>query len=442
MSTAPLSPSAPQERPGALLLMGDLVVLARQGRLITEARRRGLAPLAVVSRDTDLTRLAELRADPEHALAGLADVVQVADAQVATVAPAVQSLLRRYEVRGLISVGEVFVEPVGVLADVLGLPGTGSAAALICRNKLLQRTAAPAYSPSWQTVPADERAGFALPAEQLPAVVKPAGRFYSSGVRLVHTQAELTAALGALADHEIALVESRVSGPEYSVEALVQGGEVLWSGVTGKESNESGGAFFTEVEHTSPAVLDEPSRTALVEANREVLRLVGLRDGITHAEYRLTEDGVVLMEVAARLPGDAITFLWELATGEGVEPVMVDLALGVPAAYPEPRRRARQSFVDHPHGRLLDVTAEDAEVSWIVRDDRWPRLAPLGAQEPAALRGVLVGRRVGDVLGPLVDSGHRSASLIVDSPLDDSIDRATKTFTDRVRVLVDPAPAG
>lgn len=436
-----VSPTDPPSRPDALLLMGDLVVLARQGRLITEARRRGLAPLAVVSRDTDLVRLAELRADSTHPLSGLADVVQVADAQVATVAPAVQPLLRRYQVRGVISVGEVFVEPVGVLADVLGLPGTGSAAALICRNKLLQRTAAPAFAPSWQTVPAEDRAGFTLPPEQLPAVVKPAGRFYSSGVRMVHTADELTAALGALAPHEIALVESRVVGPEFSVEALVQGGEVLWSGVTGKESNESGGSFFTEVEHTSPAVLDELSRAALVDANREVLRLVGLRDGITHAEYRFTEDGVVLMEVAARLPGDAITFLWELATGEGVEPVMIDLALGIPTGYPEPRRRARQYFVDHPHGRLLDVTAEDAEVSWPVRDDRWPVLTPLGPDAPPALHGVLVGRRVGDVLGAQVDSGHRSASLIVDSPLDEPIDRATKTFVDQVRVLVDPRQA-
>ncbi|MFJ8472360.1 acetyl-CoA carboxylase biotin carboxylase subunit family protein [Kitasatospora sp. NPDC094011] len=442
MPSVPPSQSDPQNRPDALLLMGDLVVLARQGRLITEARRRGLAPLAVVSLDTDLDRLAELRADASHPLSGLAEVVQVADAQVATVAPAVQPLLRRYHVRGVISVGEVFVEPVGVLADTLGLPGTGSKAALICRNKLLQRTAAPAYAPSWQTVPADERAGFTLPAERLPAVVKPAGRFYSSGVRMVHDQEELTAALAALAPHEIALVESRVVGPEFSVEALVQGGEVLWSGVTGKESNESGGSFFTEVEHTSPAELDEASRTALVEANREVLRSVGVRDGITHAEYRLTEDGVVLMEVAARLPGDAITFLWELATGEGVEPAMIDLATGVPTSHPQPRRRARQHFVDHPHGRLVDVTAEDAEVSWIVRDDRWPVLTPLDPQAPAALRGVLVGRRVGDLLDAQVDSGHRSASLIVDAPLDESIDGATKTFTDQVRVIVDPHPTG
>ncbi|MGW4651710.1 ATP-grasp domain-containing protein [Kitasatospora sp. NPDC004289] len=432
----------PENRPDALLLMGDLVVLARQGRLITDAVRRGLAPIAVVSPDTDQDRLAELRADPASPLAGLAEVVRVADAKPSTVAPAVAPLLHRYRVRGVISVGEVFVEPVGVLADALGLPGTGSAAALICRDKLLQRIAAPAYAPAWRTVPAEERATFTLPAGEFPVVVKPAGRFYSSGVRMVHTQAELTEALGALAGHETALVEARVSGPEYSVEALVQGGEVIWSGVTGKESNEAGGRYFTEVEHTSPAELDEETREALVAANREVLRLVGLRDGITHAEYRYTERGVVLMEVAARLPGDGITFLWELATGQGVEPVMLDLALGLPASYPQPRRRARQHFLEHGHGVLADVTAEGAEVYWTARDDRWPSFAPLAADAPAALHAVLTGRRPGDLLGPQVDSGHRSASLILDAPLGEPIAQATKTFAEQVRVVVDPAPAG
>lgn len=424
--------------PGAVLFMGDLVVLARQGRLIQEARRRGLAPLAVVSLDTDLERLAAVRADSTHPLSDLAEVVQVSDARIAVVLPAVQPLLRRYDVRGVISVGEVFVEPVGVLADCLGLPGAGTAASVICRNKLLQRTAVPQFSPRWQVVPVDERAGFSLPEGDFPAVVKPAGRFYSSGVRQVENQAELTDALAQFGADEISLVEHRVVGREFSVEALVQHGEVFWSGVTGKETNEHEGAFFTELSHTSPALIDAEEEAALIAANTEVLRRVGVRDGITHAEYRLTEDGVVLMEVAARLPGDAITFLWELSTGRPFEPVMLDLALGEPANHPAPRRRARQHFLDHPHGVLRDVTAEGVAVSWPSRDDRWPALTPVGTTAPAEPRGVLVGRLPGDVLGVQRDSGHRSASVIVDAPLDTDLDLVTKQAVELVALVVDP----
>ncbi|MFD9405630.1 acetyl-CoA carboxylase biotin carboxylase subunit family protein [Streptomyces sp. NPDC059989] len=431
-------PTESSPLPGAVLFMGDLVVLARQGRLIQEARSRGLAALAVVSTDTDLERLAAARADASHPLSGLTDVVQVADARIATVIPSVQPLLRSYDVRGVISVGEVFVEPVGVLADCLGLPGTGSAAAVICRNKLLQRTTVPEFSPRWEVVPVADRGTFALPAEHFPAVVKPAGRFYSSGVRQVYDQAELTEALSVFGEEEISLVEARVVGREFSVEALVQGGEVFWSGVTGKETNEHESDFFTELSHTSPAPLGPEEEAALIAANTEILRRVGVRDGITHAEYRLSADGVVLMEVAARLPGDAITFLWELATGEPFEPVMLDLALGEPASYPAPRRRARQHFLDHPHGVLKDVTADGVEVSWPSRDDRWPLLTPVAAEDPAEPRAVLVGRLPGDLLGSQRDSGHRSASVIVDAPLDTDADLVTKRAVELVTFDVDP----
>lgn len=425
--------------PEAFLFMGDLVVLARQGRLIEEAARRGLAPIAVVSEDTDMSRLDAVRADADHPLSGLAEVVQVPDARIASVVPGVQPLLRRYTVRGIISVGEVFVEPAGVLADCLGLPGAGSAASVICRNKLLQRTAAPRYAPRWQVVPVAERSSFTLPADAFPAVVKPAGRFYSSGVRQVTDQEQLGSALAQFGADEISLVESRVRGREFSVEALVQRGEVLWSGVTGKETNEHEGPYFTELSHTSPAAIEADEEAALVGANSEVLHRVGVRDGITHAEYRLTPEGeVVLMEVAVRLPGDAITFLWELATGQDVETVMVDLALGLPASYPPPRRRARQHFVDHPHGRLRDVSADGVPVSWPGRDDRWPHLTPVSADATSRMHGVLVGRLPGDVLGPQLDSGHRSASVIVDAPLDEDIELVTKRAVALVSLDVEP----
>lgn len=430
--------SVPTTKHPAVLFMGDLVVLARQRRLVQEAHQRGYAALAVVSTDTDLARLAALRADPGHPLSHLADVVQVANAQIVTVLPAVQPLLRCYDVRGVISVGEVFVEPVGVLADCLGLPGTGTAAALICRNKLLQRTTVPEFSPPFQVVAAADRASFTIPAEQFPVVVKPAGRFYSSGVQRVTEQAGLTEALGALRMDEIALVEARVVGPEFSVEALVQDGKSIWSAVTGKASNEGSTNYFTETSHTCPAEVGEQETTALISANSQILERIGIQNAITHAEYRLTGNGVVLMEVAARLPGDAIMFLWELATGKPLEPVMLDLALGVQTSHPAPRRRARQHFVEHSHGILRDVSADGIPVFWPSRDDRWPDFVPLAADDPASAPAVLVGRLPGDLLGVQIDSGHRSASVIVDAPLGEDLELATKRFTERVTLLVTP----
>ncbi len=51
----------------------------------------------------------------------------------------VQDWITNFDVRGVICSGEVFVDPAGVLAEVLGVPGTGAWAARVCRDKVMQR---------------------------------------------------------------------------------------------------------------------------------------------------------------------------------------------------------------------------------------------------------------------------------------------------------------
>lgn len=424
-------------RPPAVLFMGDLVIVARQLRLITEAHRRGYAPLLVVTPHTDPARLAELRADPEHPLSLLADVVEVADAKVDYVVPGIQPLLRRYDVRAVLCVGDFFVEPVGVVGDLLGVPGAGMAASRISRNKLLQRTALRELSPAFEVVTPADRGGPVGADLAFPVVVKPVARFSSLGVRQVTRREELPGVLATYPDDETVLVESRVVGPEFSVEALTQGGEVLWSGVTAKQTNESGGIFFTEMGHTSPAELSDADRDALVAANATALRRIGFRDGITHAEFRLSDDGPVMMEIATRLPGDGITFLWHLATGSPLEPVMIDLALGEPTSYPLPRRRAAQVYLDHPCGVLREVTSSSKPVSWVSRDEIWPEFTPLPADAEPSDHAVLVTVVPGDVLGPQTDSEARSASVVFDLPLGEPVEPLAKRYADTVRISVE-----
>jgi hypothetical protein len=89
----------------AVLFMGDLLMLSRQARLVREARNRGYAPVAVVSTGTDMDSIAALSADPGSPLADLAEVIQVPDTAITTTLPALQPLLERYEIHGVISVG-------------------------------------------------------------------------------------------------------------------------------------------------------------------------------------------------------------------------------------------------------------------------------------------------------------------------------------------------
>jgi hypothetical protein len=419
--------AADAAHPPAVIVITDLVVLAKHLRLLDAAGQRGLTPLFVFGPETPADELARRRADPEHPLFRLADEEfrHLADTSLDTLLRAVTPWLHDRTVRAVLNVGEVFVEAAGALAQTLGLPGPGTHAARVCRNKLLQRLTAPALAPRFTLVDPDRRTTVTdFPA--FPAVLKPASRMSSSGVRAV---AGPDAVLPLLPDYgpgELLLLEERVTGREFSVETLVRDGRLLWSGITAKDTNESGTSFFTETGHTSPAPHLTPAQEKLVlDANADFLRAVRFRTGMSHAEFRLTaEDRVVLMEAAARPPGDAITRLWRLATGMDLDAALLDLALGTEPTTAPAARRARQVYLDHPRGRLTDVTCDGAPVHWVGEQGRWPDLPPVTADAPARGHAVLVSRHRGDLLGAQSDSQGRSVSVVLDGPLDTDLDLA------------------
>jgi hypothetical protein len=403
------------DRRPAVIVMSDLAALARQHGLITDIAGRGLTPLVIVGPSTDLAKLTGYIDDPAHPLSRIAAVRKLPGPAVDGVLASVQDWIADFDVRGVICSGEVFVDPAGALAEALGLPGPGAWAARVCRDKVMQRVILRDHGPASRAFAPHARDS--AKSDVYPCVVKPAGRMFSSGVFRVADEAELRAALSAYEPDETILVEELVTGPEFSVEALVHRGEVVWSGVTGKLTNEDSGPYFTEIGHTSPADVPLAESAALIEANTAILKALRFGSGITHAEFRLQDGRPVLMEIAARLPGDAIMMMWHLATGRALEPAMVDLALGVRPEQPAPSRRAVQRFVEHRPGLLADVRYAGEPVSWIAEDGYWPPVVPSAADAPARCASVMVGLTRGARLGPLYDSNGRSASVVVDLPL-------------------------
>ncbi|MFE7315950.1 acetyl-CoA carboxylase biotin carboxylase subunit family protein [Streptomyces sp. NPDC057555] len=425
-------------RPPALVLLGRLATLTRHARLAEEARQRGLEVLAITGPTADHQELLGLIGRPGGPLAVVAEAHGVEKPTVDQVLACAQPWFDRYDIRAVLSTGEPFLEPAGVLAAGLGLPGPGWQAARVCRDKALQRMLFPDLSPPWRLIPPNQRAHLVPESLTYPVVVKPTTRMQSSGVVRVRRPDLLADVLRGYPEDESLIVEEVVPGPEFSVETLVQHGRVLWSGITAKDTNEHAGDFFTETAHTSPADVPEAIHRALDEAAADVVRRLHLRDGITHAEFRLSPHGPVLMEVAARVPGDGITLLWELATGTAMEPVLLDIALATETHYPPPRRRARHRYLDHPHGRLVDVTSTAAPVSWVVRDRRWPTPTPATPDTPPRCAAVLAGRLPGDHLGDQRDSTARSASVICDGPLGEPLDGTEKLAVDATHIIVAP----
>jgi biotin carboxylase len=72
-------------------------------------------------------------------------------------------------------------------------------------------------------------------------------------------------------------------------------------------------------------LLEDP---LLMDTLARAHRVLGIEDGITHSEVRLTERGPLIIEINGRVGGDLIPFLGKTALGIDPGEVMVDVALG------------------------------------------------------------------------------------------------------------------
>lgn len=275
------------------------------------------------------------------------------------------------EARAVLPGLEYAVLPAAQLAAALGLPGAGPGAAAIFRDKSEQRRLAGAAglrNPAFRVVatPA-EAAGFLLEVGRR-CVIKPTARQASLGVQFVDPSddlATLTAAMRVAADPAESLlvpaggiasaviIEEAVIGPEYSVELLVSNGTVCFANVTAKQLAD--GDAPVELGHRVPGAAPELT-DRLVTATADLVAAAGYEYGVIHCEWIVSDGVPVLVECAARIPGDEIATLISLAYDQAFIPAYLQLMLGNAPAFPsEAEYGAAIRFLTAPAGRLVRI---------------------------------------------------------------------------------------
>jgi len=208
------------------------------------------------------------------------------------------------------------------------------------------------------------------------------------------------------------LVEERMFGPEYSVEALVRDGEIIFENVTAKTV--IAGPHPVELGHVLPAPLDRSTREAFGTAIRALVSATQFATGMLHAEWIVGADGPALVECAGRCPGDRLVDLIDLAYGTRLRVAVIDLLRGRPTELPfGPHRGAAIRFLTAPPGVVSRVD---------------------GVEEATRLPGVElihVGVSAGDETRPWSSSWDRPGYVIVTGPDGDqagaAADRAAST---------------
>jgi hypothetical protein len=158
-------------------------------------------------------------------------------------------------------------------------------------------------------------------------------------------------------------VEQRLHGPEVSVEVLVSRGRVVFENVTAKLVQ--GGRYPVEIGHCVPADLPEEVLAALGVAVRALVAATGYGDGVLHSEWILVGgDRPHLVECAARMPGDNIKDLIDLAYGGDLIADYVRVLEGGDPGRPEsPKRAAAIRFVSHQPGTVVEVAGVETVAS-------------------------------------------------------------------------------
>lgn len=249
---------------------------------------------------------------------------------------------------GILAVGDRATVIAAHVAQRLGLPGHPPEAAASARDKRRTRdrfTSAGLPSPWYATVPHDDFLDAFASTLPYPVVVKPLVLSGSRGVVRANAPAEFDVAVERLrrllqapdiramqdAAAGVIQVESFIAGREYALEGLLDRGELHTLALFDKP-DPLDGPFFEETLYVTPSRIDERVQDTIRTAAADACRALGLHHGPIHAECRVNESGVYVLEVAARPIGGlcAMALVFENAQGQriGLEELLLRHALG------------------------------------------------------------------------------------------------------------------
>ena len=290
-----------------------------QRRAIERARDLGIRTVAV-DRNAAAPGLAE------------ADVPEVVDfTDVARVIEAG----RRHGVDGVLTISADRAVPVvAAVAEALGVPGIGTATALRMTHKLEMRrrlAEAGVPQPRFAAARSLREARTAVEAVGFPAVLKPVDSGGQRGIFLLHSLDDLERHLpAALADSPTSetIVERYHEGLELNGLAIARHGEV--SPLTLSDRLRPPGiGFGVGWIHVYPPSLPGETVARAERVAVDAVRALGLRDGIAFPQVIATATGEVLVvEVAARIPGGQMADLARHAVGVDLVEVALRQALG------------------------------------------------------------------------------------------------------------------
>jgi ATP-grasp domain/L-amino acid ligase C-terminal domain 2/ATP-grasp N-terminal domain len=278
---------------------------------------------------------------------------------------------RERQVDGVLAIGDRPTVAAAYVARGLGLAHNHPASVEACRSKLRMREVlhdAGLPVPWFRTLPLEPLREPSLLGIPYPCVLKPVSLSASQGVVRANNRDEFISAATRikrlLESPEIRatreprldqlLVEGYLEGREVAVEGLLTEGTLRVLAIFDKPDPLEG-PYFEETIYVTPSRLSTKEQNAIEQSFQNAVRALGLTHGPVHGEFRLNNQGVWPIEVAARpIGGLCARSLQFILPGEegsiGLEELLLRHELGLPGS-DAPRESAASGVMMIPVAR-------------------------------------------------------------------------------------------
>ncbi len=216
------------------------------------------------------------------------------------------------------------------------------------------------------------------------------------------------------------LIEDFIPGEEVAVEALLRGSELEVLAIFDKP-DPLNGPFFEETIYVTPSRLSQERQSQIRQTTARAARALGLTDGPIHAELRLNDRGLWMLEVAARSIGGLCSRTLRFGSGISLEELILRHAAGLPLPSHD-RELAAAGVMMLPirdRGRLRAVEGQSE------------------AKQVPGVDGLVITIPPGEPLVPLPEGDRYLGFMFARADSPDAVEAALRQAHAQLRVVTD-----
>jgi len=256
----------------------------------------------------------------------------------------IQEFCRREPLSAIVGVDEETVILAAMASEALELPHNSVSSVSATRNKYLMRremAEAGLLSPRFRVISSDSNPKGPAAEVEYPCVLKPTFLSASQGVIRADSQGQFVGAFKQIVEiisvpsnrkkspetRDQILIEDYIPGTEVAAEGILMNGEFKLIAIFDKPDPLEG-PYFIETIYITPSRYPKGVKDEIVQTTLDAVRALGLTTGPVHAEMRINERGIWMLEIAARSIGGLCSRALRFSNGISLEELILRHAIG------------------------------------------------------------------------------------------------------------------